>query len=64
MNAELLLSEKFVEFSGKIAAIREKKNNLNVEFKRLYDAHKAQIKLLEEEAANLAAEFESSTKQG
>jgi len=64
MNAELLLSGKFVEFSGKIAAIREKKNNLNVEFKRLYDAHKAQIKLLEEEAANLAAEFESSTKQG
>jgi hypothetical protein len=63
MNAELLLSEKFVEFSGKIAAIREKKNNLVLEFKKLYDAHKAQIKTLEEEAAHLAADFETATKQ-
>lgn len=64
MNAELLLSEKFVEFSGKIAAIRDKKNNLVIEFKKLYDAHKLQIKALEEEAAQLAAEFEAANKQG
>ena len=62
MNAELLLSEKFVEFSGKIAAIREKKNSLLVEFKKLYDAHKAQVKSLEEEAAQLAAEFDALNK--
>jgi hypothetical protein len=58
MNTELLLSEKFLEFSGKIAAIHERKKALLVEFKKQYDAHKAQVKQLEEEAAQLAAEFE------
>lgn len=63
MNAELLLSDKFLEFSAKIAGIHEKKKALVVEFKKLYDSHKAQIKSLEEEAAQLAAEFESAAKQ-
>ena len=64
MNAELLLSDKFVEFSAKIAAIHEKKKALVVEFKKAYDSHKAQVKQLEEEAAQIAAEFESASKQG
>jgi hypothetical protein len=60
MNAELLLSEKFLEFSQKIAVIHEKKKSLLVEFKKQYEAHKAQVKSLEEEAAALAAEFEQA----
>ncbi len=62
MNAEILLSDKFVEFSGKVAALHDKKKQLNIEFKKLFEAHKAQIKLIEEEAAALAAEFQ--TEQG
>ena len=63
MNAELLLSEKFVEFSQKIASIHERKKALLVEFKKQYEAHKAQVKTLEEEAATLAAEFEQQQQQ-
>jgi hypothetical protein len=59
MKTELLLSEKFMEFSQKINAIHEKKKQLLVEFKKQYEAHKAEIKLLEEEAASLATEFEA-----
>lgn len=58
MNTDLLLSDKFIEFSTKVNALHEKKKNLLLEFKKLYDAHKAQVKALEDEAAALAAEFE------
>ena len=64
MNAELLLSGKFVEFSSKVAALHEKKKHLNIEFKKLFEAHKNQIKAIEEEAAQLAAQFETEQKQG
>lgn len=60
MNPELLLSDKFIEFSTKVNALHEKKKNLLLEFKKLYDAHKAQVKSIEEEAAALAAEFEKT----
>lgn len=60
MNTELLLSDKFIEFSAKVNALHEKKKALMLEFKKLYDAHKAQVKTIEEEAAQLAAEFEKS----
>jgi len=63
MNAELLLSDKFVEFSAKVASLHEKKKNLNIEFKKLFEAHKAQIKQIEEEAALLASEFQNEQKQ-
>lgn len=63
MNAELLLSDKFVEFSTKVAALHEKKKALTLEFKKAFDAHKAQIKTLEEEAAALAAEFETEKQK-
>ncbi len=63
MNTELLLSDKFLEFSQKIAAIHERKKALLVEFKKHFEAHKAQVKTLEEEAAALAQEFEQSQQQ-
>lgn len=63
MNTELLLSDKFLEFSQKIASIHERKKALLVEFKKQFEAHKAQVKTLEEEAAALAQEFEQSQQQ-
>jgi CRISPR/Cas system type I-B associated protein Csh2 (Cas7 group RAMP superfamily) len=62
MNPELLLSDKFVEFSSKVATLHEKKKQLNIEFKKSFEAHKAQIKLIEDEAANLAVEFQNGQK--
>jgi hypothetical protein len=62
MNAELLLSDKFVEFSSKVAALHEKKKSLNIEFKKVYEAHRVQIKAIEEEAATLASEFQNEQK--
>ena len=59
MNTEFLLSDKFLEFSAKITAIQEKKKTLLVEFKKHYEAHKAQIKGLEDEVAKLVAEYEN-----
>ncbi len=62
MNAELLLSDRFIEFSSRVAALHEKKKSLNVEFKKLFEAHKVQIKAIEEEAAALASEFQNEQK--
>lgn len=57
MHADTLLSDKFAEFSGRVTALHERKKELVAEFKKTYEAHKAEIKSIDEEAVNLHTEF-------
>ena len=57
MTAETLLSENFVEFSSKITALHEKKKELNADFKKMVENHKANLKSIDEEAVNLEKAF-------
>ena len=57
--ADLLLNEKFVEFSSQIAALYEKKKELQVEVRRIVEEHKAAIKELDDQALTLKGEFEA-----
>jgi len=54
---EVLLSDKFAEFSGNITALHEKKKELEAEFKKMYLAHKASVKAIDDEAAELQFTF-------
>jgi hypothetical protein len=54
---EVLLSDKFAEFSGKVTALHEKKKEMIAEFKKLYEQHKADVNAIDEEATGLHAEF-------
>lgn len=60
MNPELLLSDKFVEFSQKISQLHEAKKKLNADMKKLLEEHKAQIKKIDDEALALSQAFEAS----
>lgn len=57
LTTEVLLSDQFADFSGKVTALHEKKKELVAEFKRLYEEHKTQVKAIDEEAANLQNMF-------
>lgn len=57
LTPEILLSDQFAEFSGKVTALHEKKKELVAEFKKLYEEHRAQIKALDEGAAALQDGF-------
>lgn len=59
MHPDILLSDKFAEFSGKINALHEKKKELVAEFKKVYEEHKAALKSIDEEAASLHSGFEA-----
>jgi len=61
MNPDLLLSDKFVEFSSKIAALHDKKKTLSIEIKKLIEEHKEKIKALEEQAQSLMQEFQTQS---
>lgn len=50
MKLEVLMSDEFVEFSEKIRVLHDQKKELNAQFKKLYEEHKATIKALDEEA--------------
>lgn len=63
MNTETVLSDKFVEFSQKIAQLHESKKKLTAEFKKLLEDHKASIKKIDDEATALASDFENWEKQ-
>jgi hypothetical protein len=63
MNTETFLSDKFVEFSQKIAQLHEAKKRLTSEFKKLLEDHKASVKKIDDEALALATDFESWEKQ-
>lgn len=53
----VLLSDEFAEFSGKVTALHEKKKEATAEFKKLFEKHKAEMKGLDDEAEKLQTEF-------
>ena len=57
LSPEVLLSDKFAEFSGKVTALHEKKKEMIAEFKKLYEQHKADVKAIDDEAQNLQNDF-------
>ena len=57
LPTNVLLSDDFANFSGQITALHEKKKELNAEFKKLYEKHKAEIAAIDEEAQNLQDAF-------
>jgi hypothetical protein len=57
MNAEILLSDKFVEFSQKIANLHEQKKKVQNELKKIIEDHKQQLKVIEDEVAILTSDF-------
>jgi hypothetical protein len=59
---EVLLSDQFAEFSGKVTALHEKKKELVAEFKKAYEKHKADVKAIDDEAAGLQTEFNTWTE--
>jgi len=56
---EILLSDEFADFSGKVTALHEKKKELKMEFKKYFEKHKADVKGIDEEAKKLQDEFNS-----
>ncbi len=63
MNPELLLSDKFIEFSQKIAQLHEAKKKANAEVKKILEDHKTQMKKIDDEALALSAAFEAWQKE-
>jgi hypothetical protein len=63
MNTELLLSDKFVEFSQKIVVLHENKKKLQAEIKKLLEEHKVSLKKIEDEVAVLTADFANWEKE-
>lgn len=59
MNPELLLSDKFVEFSQKVAALHESKKKVSADLKNLIEEHKNMLKKIDQEAILLQNEFDS-----
>jgi len=63
MNPELLLSDKFVEFSQKISQLHEAKKKASAELKKLLEDHTLQMKKIDDEALALSAAFEAWQKE-
>lgn len=57
LQANVLLSDEFAEFSGKVTALHEKKKELNAEFKKLYEEHKSAVAAIDAEAVALQNTF-------
>jgi hypothetical protein len=57
-KVDILLSDKFVEFSQKIAVIFQKKKDKKAELKEFYERIQADIEELNQEAKALQEEFE------
>jgi len=58
MDTDLLLTDEFVNFSKSIAEIHQAKKTRSEEFKKLYDAYKADIKNFDDSAANAQKQWE------
>lgn len=59
MTTEVLLSDQFAEFSGKVTALHEKKKELLAELKKIHEDYKSKIKAIDEEAGDLQSDFSS-----
>lgn len=60
LSNEVLMSDAFVEFSAKIAALHEKKKKMLVEIQKVYEKHKAEVKEIDNEVTRLQQEFDAS----
>ena len=60
---EILLSDRFAEFSGKVTALHEKKKELEADFKKAYMAHKVVVKDIDDEASDLQKNFNNWAMQ-
>lgn len=60
---DILLSDRFVEFSKQIEAIHVAKKTMKAEFKKQYDAFQKKIDDLDAQAKKLMAEFENWKKE-
>ncbi len=56
---DILLSDEFVEFSGKIKELHERKKTKQNEFKALFDKFKAEVQAMDDEAKGLQTDFET-----
>lgn len=61
-DAELLLTDEFVEFSKAIAEVHEEKKHLEAEFKKHFEAYKAAKKSMEDKVAEASAKWEEWKK--
>ena len=57
-DAELLLTDEFVEFSKAIAESHEKKKTLEAEFKKHFEAYKAEKKAIEDRVHEASSKWE------
>lgn len=61
-DAELLLTDEFVEFSKTIAEAHESKKALEAEFKKHFETYKADKKNIEDTVAEASAKWEDWKK--
>lgn len=59
MDANILLSDKFVEFSSAVTALHERKKELKEEFKALQEKFKKDITDLDQQALDLQNDFDN-----
>ena len=57
LPTNILLSDKFSEFSSKVTVLHEKRKQLIVEYKRMYEEHKAAVSAIDAEAIALQETF-------
>lgn len=61
-DAELLLTDEFVEFSKAIAEVHEEKKVLEAEFKKHFEAYKAAKKSMEDRVSEANSKWEEWKK--
>ena len=61
-DADLLLTDEFVEFSKVIAEAHEEKKVLEAEFKKHFEAYKASKKAIEDKVSGASAKWEEWKK--
>jgi hypothetical protein len=59
MKAELLLSDKFAEFTESIGNLRKLRHELVEEFKKAHEAFKTKVSEIEKQAEELESAFQS-----
>ncbi|SVB48413.1 uncharacterized protein METZ01_LOCUS201267 [marine metagenome] len=57
LPTNVLLSDKFSEFSSKVTVLHEKRKQLIVEYKKMYEEHKAAVAAIDAEAIELQETF-------
>lgn len=62
MDTKILLSKEFVEFSSKITALHEKREEFMAEFKRVHDEFKANLADIDTKAKEAQDEFDAWVK--